>query len=197
MNKLDQLLWRRSVCSRAGSFSIWGLRRWRAACASPPGPLQLQRGRGIHLLYSSCRVAHALEVHTLKGDQLHQTGLTNGRCCEIHYPLSQHGLKGARHCFHMKVASQQNHGKPLPILWPGWIWAVWSLYRCTTKHKQGFEWFICPAHGLTEAKTWPQSHSIGVIFHFLRSVWAALKWHRAVKIIDFWPSVTCILIQLC
>lgn len=58
--------------------------------ASPPaGRLQPQRGRGIHLLHSSCGVAHALEGHGLKGDQLHQTGLTNGRCCEFHYPLSQ------------------------------------------------------------------------------------------------------------
>lgn len=56
------------------------------APASLPQP---QRDLGIHLLHSSCGAAHTLEVHGLKGDHLHQTGLTNGRCCEIHYPLSQ------------------------------------------------------------------------------------------------------------
>lgn len=57
-------------------------------------PFQPQRGRGIRLPRSSCGATHALEVDGLKGDQLHQTGLTNGRCCEIHYPLSQQRGRG-------------------------------------------------------------------------------------------------------
>ncbi|CAB1452892.1 unnamed protein product [Pleuronectes platessa] len=36
--------------------------------------------------------------------------------------LHAQGLKGPGDYFHMKAASQQNHGKPLPALWTGWNW---------------------------------------------------------------------------
>lgn len=51
--------------------------------------LQPQEGHEIQLLQSSYGAAQVLEALGLKRAQLHQTGLTNGRCCEIHYPLSQ------------------------------------------------------------------------------------------------------------
>lgn len=69
-------------------------------------------------------LSKSMDISGLKGDQLHQTGLTNGRCCEIHYPLSQQ--RGWRD--YMKAASQWNHGKPLPSLWPVWNLNFWSVY---------------------------------------------------------------------
>lgn len=51
--------------------------------------------------------------------------------------VTTEGLKGPGDCFHMKAASQQNHGKPLPALRTGWNWDVWSLSAYTQqKYKQ-------------------------------------------------------------
>lgn len=117
------------------------------ACQPRAGPLQPQRGRGIHLLHSSCGAAHALEVHGLKGDQLHQTGLTNGRCCEFHYPLSQQRAKGTQRLFPHEsgipaepwetashsadwaelgcLVSPHIHKQKYKQAYKGWLWAVY------------------------------------------------------------------------
>lgn len=103
----------------------------------------------LHTLWKS------LDVSGLKGDRLHRTGLTNGRCCEIHYPLSQQrGWGDPEIIFHMKACS---------ILMEPWETASHSVacmewkflvsIHSQQKHKQGdteegLKWFICLAHGL-------------------------------------------------
>ena len=90
-------------------------------------------------------------------------------------------LKGPGDCFHMKAASRQNHGKPLPALRTGWNWDVWSLSlrthnKNTNRHtKAGFERFICPAHGSAEpaleikCAVWvPLSRSTTVVLQILK-----------------------------
>lgn len=69
--------------------------------------------------------------------------------------VTTEGLKGPGDHFHMKAASQQNHGKPLPALQTGWNWHVLVSAHIhnknTNRHTNaGFERFICFAHGLTE-----------------------------------------------
>lgn len=109
--------------------------------------------------------------------------------------VTTEGLKGPRDCFHMKAASEQNHGKPLPTLRTGWNWDVWSLHMYTNKNtnrhtKAGFEWFICLAHGSTEPALEIKCAVLNAseperdILHFLRCwnslVWASLKSHTVL-----------------
>lgn len=53
--------------------------------------------------------------------------------------VTTEGLKGPRDCFHMKAASQQNHGKLLPTLQTGWNGDVWSFHIYTTKIQTGIQ----------------------------------------------------------
>lgn len=53
--------------------------------------------------------------------------------------VTTEGLKGPGDHFHMKAASQQNHGKPLPALQTGWNWHVLVCTYTQQKYKQGYK----------------------------------------------------------
>ena len=72
--------------------------------------------------------------------------------------VTTEGLKGPRDYFHMKAASQQNHGKPLPALWTGWNWDVWSPHIYTTKHKQAHKARLWAGY---LSRTWFDGTSLG------------------------------------
>lgn len=111
--------------------------------------LQPQRGRGIHPLRSSCA--------RVGSPWIKRRSVTPNRVNKwqmlwiLLSSVTTEGLKGPRDCFHMKVAFQQNHRKPLPHSadWMELGCLVSAHKKNTNRHaKAEFEQFICLAHGL-------------------------------------------------
>lgn len=124
---------------RRSVSQAWG-REGQDTCQPPAGPLQPQRGRGIHLLHSSCGRCTRVGSPRIKRRSVTPNRANKWQMFWISLSsVTTEGLKGPRDCFHMKAASQQNHGKPLPTLQTGWNGDVWSFHIYTTKIQTGIQ----------------------------------------------------------
>lgn len=127
-----------------------------ACCISTPSPREAVGS----ICFISAAELHmhwkSMDVVGLKGDQLHQTGLTNGRCCESHYPLSQQrGWRDPEILFphESSIPAEPWETASHSAAWMELEYLVFPHIhnKNTNRHtKAGFELFICLAHGSIE-----------------------------------------------